>query len=287
MERHNHDHERNGTHVHEHSEEGLTPLIASGVTFAIGLVLRYTQGPILASDFLLITTMVFSGYRIALLGVKNLLRGNININLLITIASVGAFAIGHPEEGAAVVFLFNIAERLEDYAANRARRSIEALMELKPEVANIRREGTEVPVPVDDVFPGEVFVVRPGDRLPLDGIVVEGWSSLNQATITGESAPVAKGIGEEVFAGTINLDGFLAVRVSRMSEETILARILRLVEEAEEKRSPTESFVDRFANIYTPTVILLAIIIAVIPPLILGQPVIGWIYRALVMLVVA
>ena len=241
----------------------------------------------MASDLLLIATMILSGYKIAEIGLRSLLRLNISINLLITIAAVGAYAIGHLEEGAAVVFLFNIAEKLEDYAADRARRSIEALMELKPEVATIRSNGEEKVVPVGDVWPGEVFVVRPGDRIPLDGVVVEGTSEVNQATITGESAPAVKDLGDNVYAGTINIDGFLAVKVTKVMEETVLARILRLVEEAEESRSPTEAFVDRFARYYTPAVIVLAVLVAVIPPLFFQQSFQYWLYRALVMLVVA
>ena len=241
----------------------------------------------MASDLLLIATMILSGYKIAEIGLRSLLRLHISINLLITIAAVGAFAIGHLEEGAAVVFLFNIAEKLEDYAADRARRSIEALMELKPEVATIRSNGEEKVVPVGDVWPGEVFVVRPGDRIPLDGVVVEGTSEVNQATITGESAPAVKDLGDDVYAGTINIDGFLAVKVTKVMEETVLARILRLVEEAEESRSPTEAFVDRFARYYTPAVIVLAVLVAVIPPLFFQQSFQYWLYRALVMLVVA
>jgi len=286
---HDHDHEVNHkeAHVHEHSEGGWIPLAISGVTFALGLSIRYLQGPTMASDLLLIATMILSGYKIAEIGLRSLLRLNISINLLITIAAVGAYAIGHLEEGAAVVFLFNIAEKLEDYAADRARRSIEALMELKPEVATIRSNGEEKVVPVEDVWPGEVFVVRPGDRIPLDGVVVEGTSEVNQATITGESAPAVKDLGDDVYAGTINIDGFLAVKVTKVMEETVLARILRLVEEAEESRSPTEAFVDRFARYYTPAVIVLAVLVAVIPPLFFQQSFQYWLYRALVMLVVA
>ncbi len=231
--------------------------------------------------------MILSGYKISEIGLRGLLRLHISINLLITIAAVGALAIGHLEEGAAVVFLFNIAEKLEDYAADRARHSIEALMELKPEVATIRKNGEERVVPVEDVWPGEILVVRPGDRIPLDGVVIDGTSEVNQAAITGESAPALKSVGEEVYAGTINIDGFLAVKVSKIVEETVLARILRLVEEAEESRSPTEAFVDRFSRYYTPAVIIVAVIVAFVPPLIFRQHLQYWVYRALVMLVVA
>ncbi|MFB0558735.1 MAG: heavy metal translocating P-type ATPase, partial [Candidatus Bathyarchaeia archaeon] len=274
-------------HAHEHSEGSWFPLAISVVSISAGLLLRYIRGPTLISDLLLLATMVLSGYKIAEMGLRSLVRRHISINLLITTAALGAFAIGHLEEGAAVIFLFNIAERLEDYAADRARHSIEALMELKPEVATVRRDGDEVIVPVEELWPGEVFILRPGDRVPLDGVVVEGASSLNQATITGESVPVYKEIGDDVYAGTLNIDGFLAVEITRMAGETLLSRILRMVEAAEEGRSPTEAFVDRFARFYTPTVIILAVLVAVIPPLLLNQNLSGWIYRALVMLVVA
>ncbi len=284
---HNHDAPPDGAHVHEHSEGDWLPLAISVATMALGLGLRFFQGQSLVSDLMLVSTMILSGYTIAELGIRSLIKGSININLLITIASIGAFTIGHLEEAAAVVLLFNIAERLEDYAADRARHSIESLMELKPENATLRRDGKEVTVSVQEVKPGDVFVVRPGDRVPLDGVVIEGASSVNQATITGESAPVPKVEGEEVYAGTINIDGFLGVRVTKMAGETVLAKILKLVEEAEESRSPTEAFVDRFARIYTPAVIILAVLVATIPPIILQQPLSAWVYRALVLLVVA
>ncbi|MBC8497748.1 cadmium-translocating P-type ATPase [Candidatus Bathyarchaeota archaeon] len=286
---HDHDdgHDNKGAHVHEHSEGGLIPLAVSGIILALGLALRYLYGPSLPSDLLLVATMVLSGYKIAEIGLRGMLRAHISINLLISIAAVGAFAIGHLEEGAAVVFLFNIAERLEDYAADRARHSIEALMELKPEVATLRRNGGEAVVPVGEVWPGDIFVLRPGDRVPLDGVVIEGASSVDQATITGESAPVSKQAGDDVYAGTMNIDGFVGVQVTKLAEETMLARILEMVEEAEESRSPTEAFVARFARIYTPAVILLAMLVAIVPPLLLGQPLRVWVYKSLVMLVVA
>jgi Cd2+/Zn2+-exporting ATPase len=276
------------SHGDEHLRGGgWIGLTISGVLLASGLILRYLTEFTLASSLLLIAAMLVSGFGIAEAGLRALIHGHISINLLITIAAVGAFAIGHLEEGAAVLLLFSLAEMLEDYAADRARHSIEALMELKPDVATVKRNGEEVTLPIEDVWPGEVFLARPGERIPLDGVVVEGTSSIDQAAITGESTPLLKLVGSEVYAGTINLDGFLAVRVTKLAEETMLARILKLVEEAEEKRSPTELFVDRFARFYTPAVILMALAVAVVPPFLLGHSFNPWIYRALVMLVVA
>ena len=278
-----------GRHNHggDHGKPSWAPLAASGALIAAGLIVRYATGMALVADAMFLVAMLVSGYGVALAGLRSLVRGGIAIDLLITVAAVGATAIGHLEEGASVVFLFNLAERLEDYASDRARRGIEALMDLRPEVAVVRRGGEEVPVPVEDVLPGEVFILKPGSRVPLDGVIVEGSSSLDQAAITGESMPVPRGPGEEVYAGTMNVDGFLAVEVNRMAGETMLARIQRLVEEAEESRSPTEAFVDRFSRWYTPSVIIVAVLVAAVPPLVLGEPLNLWVYRALVMLVVA
>lgn len=276
-------------HGHEHGggEGSVWGLAFSGAALAAGLILNYVYGRSVYSDAVLLAAMVVSGYTIAVSGVKALLHRRVTIDLLLTVAAVGATAIGHLEEGAAVVLLFSLAERLEDYAGDRARHAIEELMELRPETAVVRRDGSEVEVPVGDVAPGEIFVLRPGDRVPLDGEVVEGESGVDQSAITGESVPVAKALGEDVYAGTINVDGFLAVRATSMAEESTLARILHMVEEAEESRSPTEAFVERFSRWYTPAVIVSAVIVATVPPLLLGQPLIEWVYRALVMLVVA
>jgi Cd2+/Zn2+-exporting ATPase len=282
-----HDHHGEGVHDHGGDEGNPWGLVFSGVALLVGLVLNYLQGRTLVSDAALLAAMLVAGYAIAISGVKALLHRRVSIDLLLTIAAVGATAIGHLEEGAAVVLLFSLAERLEDYASDRARHAIEELIELRPEVAVVRRGGVEVEVHVGEVMPGEVFVLRPGDRVPLDGEVVEGESGVDQSAITGESVPVAKAVGGDVYAGTMNVDGFLAVRATSMAEESTLSRILHMVEEAEESKSPTEAFVDRFSRWYTPAVIVAAIIVATVPPILLGQPLVEWVYRSLVMLVVA
>jgi Cd2+/Zn2+-exporting ATPase len=286
-EEHSHQNRDEGLHAEGDGGVGVWVLVFSGTILAVGLAMSLLNGLSLFSEILLIVSMVVSGYSIAISGGKALLHGRVSIDLLITVAAVGASLIGHIEEGAAVVLLFNLAERLEDYAAERARHAIEELIQLKPEIAVVRRDGSEVEIPVDEVMPGEVFILRPGDRVPLDGEVSEGESDIDQSAITGESIPVTKGVGDNVFAGTMNVDGFLAVQATTMAEESTLSRILQMVEEAEESKSPTETLVDRFSKWYTPTVIVAALIIATVPPLILGQPLIEWVYKSLVMLVVA
>ncbi len=212
---------------------------------------------------------------------------SLDINALMSLAVVGALAIGDWLEGATVIALFALANLLESLSMDRARRSIKALMDLSPPTARVRREGVERAVPVSEVQVGEVASVRPGERIPLDGIVIEGTSSVDQSSITGESMPVDKGVGDELYGGTINGQGYLELRVSRPAADTALARIIHGVEQAQSRKAPSQSFVDRFARVYTPAVVLAALLLAVLPPLAAGQPWGVWFYRALVLLVVA
>ncbi|MBN2336268.1 cation-translocating P-type ATPase [Candidatus Bathyarchaeota archaeon] len=275
-------------HDHDHSRagRGLEVLVLSGVAIALGIALPFLGFGGLIPRLLLVSAMVVTGYPMALGGFKGLLKGKVGIDLLVTIAAVGAALIGEFEEGALVVFLKDISLRLEVMASDRARHAIEALMELRPEVATILDGEDEVSVLVEQVLPGQVFIVKPGDRLPLDGVVVDGNTTVDQSTITGESVPVPKGYLDEVFAGTINLDGFLAVKTTRQASETMLASILRMVHEAEDSRSPTETIVNRFARYYTPLIITLAAVIAVAPPILLNAPLIPSVYNGLVLLVI-
>ena len=274
------------SHGHSHKKGRWSTLIAAGVAIALGITLETLGAYPEASQSLLVAAMAVTGYPLAEKGVRSLLRGNIGINLLVTIAAIGATVIGLYQEGALVVFLFSISLRLEVIATDRARHAIEALMELRPEIATLRRGDEEVNVLVGQVVPGETFIVRPGDRIPLDGRVVEGETTVDQAAITGESIPVEKKVNDDVYAGTINLDGVLAVRTTRGSSETMLASILRMVQEAEGRRSPTETIVNRFAKYYTPLIIVLAAMVAAVPPLFFDRPLIPSIYNSLVLLVI-
>lgn len=240
-----------------------------------------------AGVFLLASALI-SGYRIARVGFSSLIfRKKLSIDLLMVIAAVGSFFIGHGEEGATVVLLFYVAEFLESQAGERARRSIASLMKLAPEVATVKRGGEEREIHVHDVKMNETVVVRPGEKIPLDGAISSGVSSVNQAPITGESLPVTKQVGDEVYAGTINNEGFLEVTVTKRSDETMLSKIVKLVEEARKMKSPTEEFIDTFARFYTPSVILLALGVAIVPTFVYSLPLIEWLYKALVLLVVS
>jgi Cd2+/Zn2+-exporting ATPase len=211
-----------------------------------------------------------------------------DMHLLMTVAVIGAMAIGEWFEAATVSFLFALSLTLESWSVGRARRAIAALLDLAPPTARLLRpDGSEAIIPVAEVRLGSRFIVPSGERIPLDGRVTQGNSAVNQAPITGESVPVEKHPGAEVFAGTINCDGTLIVRATKRAQETTLARIIQMVEEAHARRAPSEQWVERFARVYTPAVIALAILIFVLPPLAFGQPWGDWFYRALVLLVIA
>jgi Cd2+/Zn2+-exporting ATPase len=209
------------------------------------------------------------------------------MNFLMTIAILGAIGIGEYMEAAAIAFLFALAELLESYSADRARASVEALMEMAPDTAQVVRDGLEMTVPSDELVVGDEIVVRPGERLPADGSVEDGVSAVDQSPITGESLPVEKGPGDGVYSGTINREGFLRIRVTRPASESTLARIVRLVEEAEAGKSRTERLVERFARHYTPAVALGAVLVVAVPTLLFGAPFVPWFVRGLTLLVIA
>lgn len=221
-------------------------------------------------------------------GVIALRTMTLNINFLMTVAVIGAVFIGQWPEAAMVTFLFGVAEMIEAFSLDRARNAIRGLMEMTPETATVRDEGGEWrEVEAGAVFIGQTVRVKPGERIPLDGVLTSGASSVNQAPITGESMPVEKKTGDPVFAGTINERGSFEFSVTANKGNTTLARIIRAVQEAQGQRAPTQRFVDDFARYYTPAVFVLAMLVAIVPPLLFGQSWQPWIYKALVMLVIA
>lgn len=219
------------------------------------------------------------------IAIRNL---TLNINFLMCLAVIGAVAIGQWPEAAMVVFLFAVAELIESISLTRARNAVHGLLKLAPDVAMVRTSADGwSEVPVQGIHSGDVFLVRPGDRIPLDGVVAAGESAVNQAPITGESIPVEKRIGDPVFAGTINEQGVLEVTVTSDSKNSTLAKIVRVIQETQSNQAPTQRFVDVFARYYTPVVVVLAILVAVGPSLAFGAEFTPWLYKALVMLVIA
>lgn len=262
--------------------------VTSAVLLTLGLFCEFLISQYLLAQALFLLVVAISGKDIIKRALKSLFKKKrLDMNLLMSVACLGAFLIGHGEEGAAVMFLFFIAKSLEDYASDRARRSISELLKLAPETAKVKKDGKEIELHVHDVRVGDIVIVRPGEKIPLDGQISKGSSSINQAPITGESIPVEKTRGDDVYAGTINQEGYLEIKVTKKSEEGILSKIAQMVEEAEKKKSKTEAFIEKFARIYTPIVIVLSVGVAVIPTVFLGLPVSVWLYRALVLLVVS
>jgi Cd2+/Zn2+-exporting ATPase len=265
----------------------LRLLVLSGAALALGLAALWTEAPAALVIAAFVAAVATGGVYPARRALGSVRTRSLDINVLMTIAVIGAAIIGEWSEAATVVFLFALAQYLESRSMDRARHAIRALMDLTPLEAIVVGDGLERRVAVDDVAPGDLLRIRPGDKVPLDGVVVAGGSDVNQAPITGESLPVDKHPGDELFAGTINGRGSLEMRVTRLRRDTTLARIIHLVETAQAQRAPAQAFVDRFARYYTPAVIALAIGVAVIPPAAFGAPFSDWLYRALVLLVIS
>ncbi len=229
-----------------------------------------------------------AGYDIPIRAFRTICSGQVfDENFLMTIATAGAILVGAYEEAVAVMLFYQVGEFFNDYAVNKSRRSISELMDINPEFANVVRNGKEEQVDPDEVEVGETIVVRPGERVPLDGVVVRGTSSLDTKALTGESMPAQIGEGGSIVSGSINLSGLLEVEVTKRYDDSTVAKILELVENASSRKARAENFITRFARIYTPAVVFLALALALVPPLLAGQPWSVWVYRACSFLVVS
>lgn len=247
-----------------------------------------TSPPRAAAIALLSAAIVVGGYPVARNAWNTLVRTrNVDMNVLMTVATIGAAAVGSWVEAALVVALFGLGETLEGWAVDRTRGSIQQLMNLTPDEALVRHEDHEETMPVDQVQVGEIVLVRPGARIPLDGVVVKGHSSVDESPITGESLPRAKQENDLVYAGTINQRGSLEVRVASLARDSTLARLIEMVEEAQGQKAPTQRWVDSFARYYTPAVMSVALLTALLPPLVLGASWGAWVYKALALLILA
>lgn len=269
-------------HAHNHGEGGggvPWRLVATGALVGVSLLSEWFP----LAEWAALGAVALGVPPVAKKGLLALRRKVLDINFLMTVAVIGALAIGEWSEGGTVVFLFAVAEWLEDRAMDRARSAIAAVMKLAPDVATL---ATGAEVPAASVGVGTRLLVRPGARIPLDGRVASGASSVDESALTGESVPVAKGVGAPVSAGTVNQGGVLEIDTTATAGDSAVARMARLVEEAQAARSPTERWVDQFSRVYTPVVCVVAFGVAVVPPL-LGSPFEPWFYRALVLLVVA
>ena len=260
---------------------GVCAVAAEAISLATG---KEKSIPIIA---LAVIAILLAGPPVLKKGWIALKTFSLNINFLMSIATVGALAIGAYPEAAMVIFLFGVAEMIEAYALDRARKAIQTLVEIAPQEATVQQaDGSWMVQKVDAIAIDAMVRVKPGERIALDGIVVTGQSTVNQAPITGESMPVSKTVGDTLFAGTINEEGVLEFKVTGSRGNTTLDHIIKTVQEAQGKRAPTQRFVDSFAKIYTPVIVVLAVVVATLP-LAFGQPFMPWLYKALVMLVIA
>jgi Zn2+/Cd2+-exporting ATPase len=252
------------------------------------LVEHFTAAPRTAVVALFALSYVAGGTFATINALRDLvLERTVSVDFLMITAAIGAAIVGHWEEGAILLGLFSTSNALEHHALGRTQRAVRALMELSPEVATVLRDGGERVVPVEELRLGEVVLVRPGERVAVDGAVLAGETAIDQSAITGESVPVEKSAGDSVFAGTINGYGAIRVRVDRLHQESTLAKIVQFVEEAQAEKSETQRFTDRFEGWYAVGVIAFSILVGIVPPLFLGQPWDASIYRAITLLVVA
>jgi Cd2+/Zn2+-exporting ATPase len=249
-------------------------------------LLLLIAGYLFSKNSLFAAAILLGGFPLFKTGLKNLFRLEFDMKTLMTIAIIGAAIIGEWSEGAVVVLLFAISEVLESYSMDKARASIRSLMEHAPSEALIVRNGQEITLKAEDIEVGDLMIVKPGQMIAMDGVIVEGISSINQAAITGESVPIEKVIDDEVFAGTLNEEGFLKVKVTKLIDDTTIAKIIHLVEEAQAEKAPSQRFIDRFAKYYTPVIMAVAALVAVVPPLLFAANWQEWIYQGLAVLVV-
>ncbi len=293
-----HDHDHDHEDGHDYGDDHGAPIDGPWwrtrkaiLTFLCGgaLLAAYLVGRVLPDigHWAFLVAMLVGLVPVAQRALAAAVRGTpFSIETLMTIAAMGAVFIGATEEAATVVLLFLVGELLEGVAAGRARASIKGLANLVPKLALVEQDGGTVEVPAEQVSVGSIIMVRPGDRVAADGVIVEGQSSLDEAPVTGESVPRSKGVGDEVFAGTINSEAVLRVRVTAAAADNTIARVVRLVEEAQESKAPTERFIDRFSRWYTPGVLVAGALVTIVPPLLFGQAWDEWIYKGLAILLI-
>ncbi|MFA5180451.1 MAG: heavy metal translocating P-type ATPase [Syntrophales bacterium] len=260
----------------------------SGLLLLIGWLIGLAGAPVIASTALYVIAILIGGYYFGREAFEELIfEHEIGIELLMSVAAIVSAVMGAPAEGAMLVFLYSISEAAEGYTEEKTRSAIKALMNLAPKVALVRRDGLEQEIPVEDLIVGDVFIVMPGQSLATDGVIVSGASAINQAPVTGESVPVEKQLGDPVFAGSINGEGALEVTAMKTFADNTIARIIAMVEEAQEKKGKSQRFIERFGARYSPIVLLAGILLAVLPPLFFNAGWVTWITRATVFIVAA
>lgn len=290
---HHHDDNCGCGHDHEHTAENkgefLFKVIGGALLLAAGYIMHeFTSLPDFAALLCFGISYILVGFSIIKEAIEGIIHGNIfNECFLMSVASVGAFAIGEYTEGCAVVLLYTIGEFLQGMALGKSRKSIKDMLEMKPASVKVIRNGAVAEISPDEIKIGDEFIVNPGERIDIDGVIVKGMAEVDMSALTGESIPVSMGEGSSVLSGAICLDGTLTVRAEKEYKDSTVSQILKMVEDSNEKKSKTEKFISRFAKIYTPVVCLISLLIIVVPPLFFGAEWSEWIYRGLSALVVS
>lgn len=277
---HGHSHDLNGN-----TKKTLIRLFVAAILFIPAVIFESNKT---LSMILSIASYIIIGYDIILRAVKNILNGQVfDENFLMAVASIGAIVIGEYPEAAGVMLFYQTGEYFQSIAVNKSRKQIKSLLNIKPEFANLKTDSGITKVKPEAIKINNIIVVKPGEKVPLDGVIIEGSSTIDTSALTGESMPVDKVTGNDVLSGSINLTGVLTVKVTKIFKESTVSKILYLVEKASNKKSETENFITKFAKYYTPAVVVLAAIIAIVPPLIFNDPFYDWLYRGLIFLVVS
>ena len=262
-------------------------IIVAFILFVAAMVINVSN--VWINNILYIISYLIVGYDIVLKAIRNIFRGKIfDENFLMTVATIGAFGVGEFPEAVAVMLFYQVGELFQSFAVDRSRKSISSLMDIRPDFANLVKEDSIEKVDPDEVSIGNIILIRPGEKIPLDGVVVEGNSMIDTKALTGESVPREVNVGDDILSGCINVNGLLKVEVTKEFEESTVSKILELVENASSKKSKSENFITKFAKYYTPIVVIIAVVLAVIPPIIIpGASFSDWLYRALSFLVVS
>ena len=262
-------------------------IIVAFILFVAAMIINVSN--VWINNILYIISYLIVGYDIVLKAIRNVFRGKVfDENFLMTVATIGAFGVGEFPEAVAVMLFYQVGELFQSFAVDRSRKSISNLMDIRPDFANLVKEDSIEKVDPDEVSIGDIILIRPGEKIPLDGVVVEGNSMIDTKALTGESVPREVNVGDDILSGCINVNGLLKVEVTKEFEESTVSKILELVENASSKKSKSENFITKFAKYYTPIVVIIAVVLAVIPPIIIpGDSFSDWLYRALSFLVVS
>ena len=276
-------------HGHESARSTVVTLGGCGLFLVVGFATGWTGNAFLIGTIAFGISIAFGAWQVVPLGIRGVWRDRtLDINVLVALASVGAVALGDWSEAATVIFLFMLGEAIEDFTLSRTMRSVDALLATIPTSAQVLDlDGLETPTLIEQVPVGAIVAVRPGERIPVDGVVVRGTSAVDEAALTGESLPLDRALGDPVFGGTLNRNGYLEARTTHPCSDTALARVVRVAEDATTEPTDGQRLVKRFAKFYTPLVVAVAVIVAVFVPWIVGDPIAPWFDRALVLILVA